>query len=301
MATLTLGWPSVNFAVEDAIIAVVNDELITLKDLRDYARSTYVSLVAEGIDDTQIQAIMKDMEIDGINKLIEDKLILSRANKAELAVREELIDARISEMALRYGSKQNLVNALIKSGATLTDLRNKIRDQMKIKFIVRHEVKSKVHINPQQVTDFYEQNKDKFSRGERANLESIFITYNDDKAVALTKAGEALKQINEGGNFEETAQKYSQAPSIGIIERGQLLPLIEDAIFGLDINEISSLVETDNGVYIFKLIAKSPARIANLEDVKEAIHESLSREEFKNALTLWLEKLKEEAYIEIKQ
>lgn len=301
MATLTLGWPSVNFAVEDAIIAVVNDELITLKDLRDYAHSTYISLVAEGIDDAQIQAIMKDMEIDGINKLIEDKLILSRANKAELAVREELIDARISEMELRYGSKKNLVNALIKSGATLTDLRNKIRDQMKIKFIVKHEVKSKVHINPQQVTDFYEQNKEKFSRGERANLESIFITYNDDKAAALTKAGEALKQIKEGGNFEETAQKYSQAPSIGIIERGQLLPLIEDAIFGLDVGEVSSLVETDNGVYIFKLIAKSPARIANLEDVKEAIHESLGREEFKNALTLWLKKLKEEAYIEIKQ
>ena len=150
----TLGWP-----VEDAIIAIVNDELITLKELKDYAQSTYVSLVAEGLSDAQIQGEMKDMEESGLNKLIEDKLILSKANLIGINVREGIIDERVNEVKERYDSEQLLIDALVKNGATMTDLRNKIRDQFKTKFIVDHEVKSKIYVNPQEVTNYYEQNK----------------------------------------------------------------------------------------------------------------------------------------------
>jgi len=298
---LTFSWPSVNFAVEDAIIAVVNDELITLKDLRDYAHSTYVSLVAEGVSDTQIQAIIKDMEINGIHKLIEDKLILSKAKEIGLTVREEIVDQRVAELGIKYGSKQNLVDALIKSGATVTDLRNKIRDQMKIKYIVDHQIKSKIHVNPQQVTDFYEQNKNRFNQQERVNLESIFMSYTaNNKAAVLAKAHEALRQIKKEGNFAETAEEYSEAPSVGIIERGQLLSIIEETVFSLKPDEVSSPIETDTGVYIFKLTERIPPGISSLESVRETIHELLYKKEFKKQLVLWLDKLKEDAYIEIK-
>jgi peptidyl-prolyl cis-trans isomerase SurA len=188
MVAFAFGRPSPGSAVEDAIIAVVNDELITLKDLKDYVRSTYVSLVAEGMDDTQLQAVMSDMEVNGINKLIEDKLILSKANKVGLVVREEIVDERVESIKRKYGSEQQLIGALIKNGATLTDLRNKIRDQMKIKYVIDHEVKSKVYVNPQEVTDFYEQNKGQFNMKDRVNLESVFIAYDDDKGAALVKA-----------------------------------------------------------------------------------------------------------------
>ncbi|MCK5180583.1 MAG: SurA N-terminal domain-containing protein, partial [Candidatus Omnitrophica bacterium] len=134
--TFTLGGLSLSFAVEDAIIAVVNDELITLKDLKDYAQSTYASLVAQGMSESQIQSIMRDLEENGINKIIEDRLILSSANETGLEVREELVDERIDALKEKYGSEKNLVNALVMTGATLTDLRNKVRDEMKIKFIV---------------------------------------------------------------------------------------------------------------------------------------------------------------------
>jgi len=252
--TLTLSWPSLSLAFEDAIIAVVNDELITLKDLKDYAKSTYVSLIAEGLSEEQLQAIMSDMETDGINKLIEDKLILSKANKIGLEVREALVDERIAEMKQKYGSEQNLMDALIKNGSTLTDLKTKIRDQMKIKFVIDREVRSKIYVNPQEVTEYYEKNKSQFNEDDRISLESIFIAYGDDKITALTEANKALKQIEEGKDFKEAAQEYSQAPSVGTIERGQLLPVIEEAVFNLELNDVSSLVEVDSGIYIFKLI-----------------------------------------------
>lgn len=291
---------SSSLAVEDAIIAVVNDELVTLKDLKDYAQSTYAGLVADGLREEQIQAVMNDLHENGINKLIEDRLILSSANKINLEVREKLVNERIDELKKKYGTQQNLVDALVRAGATLTDLKNKIRDEMKISFVIDHEVKSKIYINPQEVTDYYEMNKDTFGRKARVNLESIFIAYQDDRLAASAKANDALARIQGGEDFKDVANEFSEGPSVGVVEKGQLLPLIEETVFGLEIDEVSALVETDSGIYIFKLTGKTPAEVPSLDEVKETVRNLLYKEKFKERFLNWLGKLKSEAYIEIK-
>src|SRR3989338_4541213 len=123
-------------AAEDAIIAIVNDEVITLKDLQSYIRQTQASLVAEGVSPEQREVLMAELGTEGLNRLIEDKLILSRANAINISVRDKLVDERVAEVRQKYGSEHALVEALVKNGATLTDLRNKILEQLKIKFVV---------------------------------------------------------------------------------------------------------------------------------------------------------------------
>ncbi|MCK5179488.1 MAG: peptidyl-prolyl cis-trans isomerase, partial [Candidatus Omnitrophica bacterium] len=88
--------------------------------------------------------------------------------------------------------------------------------------------------------------------------------------------------------------------SVGIVEQSELLPLVEETVFNLDMNAVSSLVETESGIYIFKLIGEFPAEISSLGDVKGAVHDLIYKEKFKNLFVDWLEKLKNEAYIEIK-
>ena len=301
ICAITFAMPTSSWSVEDAIIAVVNDELITLKDLKDYAQSTYVSLVAEGLSDIQIQEVMKDMEVSGINKLIENKLILSKANIIGIDVREAIVDERVDEVKETYGSEQNLIDALVKNGATITDLRNKIRNQLKTQFIIDHEVRSKIYVNPQEVTHYYDQNQSQFSREDRINLESIFIAYSADKKAALIKTVEAFKDVVAKKDFNDCIKQYSDMPSVGIIERGQLLPVIEETVFNLKMNEISHLVEVESGIYIFKLIGQDPSQVAALEDVKDSIYNLLYQKKFKSEFTRWLESLKKDAYIEIKQ
>jgi len=289
------------FAYEDAIIAVVNEELITLKDLKDYIRQTYVSLVAEGVDDTQIRTLMQDLEVDGTNKLIEDKLILSKANKVGIIVRESLIDERIEKMRKKYGSEQDLVNALIKEGATITDLRNKIRNQLKIKFIVDHEVKSNIYVNPQEVTNYYDKHKSQFMDNDRVNLQSIFIAYNDDKPGALMKAVDVFKYAAAENDFNTLVEVFSNAPSVGIVERGQFLPELEKVVFDLKIGEISPMIELNNGIYIFKSIGKIDAQSSPLQAVKDKIYDKIFMDKFKGQFMTWLDGLKSDAYIEIKE
>ena len=289
------------YAIEDALIAIVNDELITLKDLKDYIHGTYISLVAEGIEEDQLTQIVRDLEINGLDKLIEDKLILSKANDVGLSIHEKAVEERVAQVKSRYASEDEFTEALINHGATLTDLKKKMRDQLKITYIIEHEVKSKIYVNPQEVTKFYETNPDIFKREERANLESIYIAFGDDKPAARKKAQEALDLLLQGTPFLEVAEKYSDTPSIGTIKRGEVRTEIEEAVFRLREDEISPLVEVDTGIYIFQLNRKIPAQIASLKEVKDSVYNLLYKKKFKEQFTQWLEKLKEDAYIEIKK
>ena len=290
-----------SYAVADAIIAVVNDELITLKELKDYVRSTYIGLVAEGMPDEQLKKVMKDLEINGINKLIEDKLILSKANEIGIIVRDELVDERLEGIKKRYPSEQAFMDSLIQNGASISDLRKKILNQLKIKFVIDHAIKSKIRVNPKAVTEYYENNKTDFIKPERVQLDSIYIAFKDNPQQARTQSEEAKHLLAEGKDFKEIAKLYSDTPSIGTVERGQVLPKIEKVIFSLKEGEISDVIEIkDTGIYIFKLIKKLPAEKASIEEVKDVISQRLHQKKFREDILFWIEKLKMDAYIEIK-
>ena len=288
-------------ALDDAIVAVINEDIITLKDLREYVRTIYLQLLAQGKTQDQIRSVMGSFEQDGLNRLIEDKLLLDQANKKGIQIRDKIITQKVDKIKKQYASELEFTDALASEGLTVTDLRNKISDQLKVKYLVEMEVEGKIFVNPQEVTRYYQTNIDQFKKPERVNLDSVFIAYGNDPSAARAKATEAWELLNKGRDFSEIAKAYSQSPSLGTIERGKLLPILEETIFNLKPGEASSPIEIDNGIYIFKVKAKIPAHTAKLIRVKADIYSHLFRDKFKERLQAWLNDLKKDAYIEIKQ
>lgn len=288
-------------ALEDAILAIVNDELITLRDLRDYVKATYAALIAEGQSQEQIDAAMLDLEINGLKKLIEDKLLLSKAKTMGLSVKDRIVDEKIDSLKKRYPSEQAFNDALVKNGATMTDVENKVRDQLKIAYVIENQIKSKIFVNPAEVTDFYSANIDKFMQKERIEVESIFIPFGEDKSTARKDIKIALIMIQNGSAFADVAEKYSSTSSLGTVERGQLLPEIEKTVFHLKEGEVSDIFEVDAGLYLFMVTKKYTANLAPLKDVEDIITKQIYNTKFRERFLTWLEELKEDAYIEIKQ
>ncbi|MBF0484019.1 MAG: peptidyl-prolyl cis-trans isomerase [Candidatus Omnitrophica bacterium] len=288
-------------AFDDAIVAVVNKELITLKDLKDYLHSTYVSLVADGVDPRQIDAIMKDLEVNGVEKMIEDKIILSYANNLKMEIRESAVDARVNQLKAQYTSEVDFMNDLVSNGATITDLRNKIRDQLKIKYIIDQEIRSKININPKEAEDFYLANKNEFKLKESFSLESIYVAFGSNKLAAHAKIATALEKIKKGDDFKKVAMDYSDTPSLGKVEKGQLRDDIEKKIASLKTDEVSDIFEVTTGYFIFKLLGHTPEKEATFEEVKNFVSEVVYRNKFKEKFDKWLSKLKSETYVEIKK
>lgn len=74
---------------------------------------------------------------------------------------------------------------------------------------------------------------------------------------AKVRAEAALREVNlEEESFESISAKYNEDDSTSMtFKRGEMEPEIEEAAFSLDKDEVSGLVETSRGFYIFKCIS----------------------------------------------
>ncbi len=285
----------------DAIIAIVNNDVITFKDLRQYISSVAGQLRVENKTSEEIQKIMMEYEQKGLDKLIEDKLILAAAIDKGIEVRDDTIDKRMQEIKDRYPSEDEFIKSLSVEGMTVSDLRQRITDQMKVKYEIDMEVRDKIVVNPEDVTDYYNKHLSDFNRMPSVNLQSIFVSFAKySKQEAQTRADEARSRLIAGEDYDKIFQKYSDASSIGEIERGQMIASVENVVFNLKVGEVSGTVSVQNGIYVFKAIGISPGRVQGLSEVKGQIYAKLLDDHFQTKFKEWVDKLRDKAYIEIK-
>ena len=292
---------NISFALNDTIVAIVDDEVITLKNLSDYLHSSYIQLRSEGKSEEEIEQLIGDMEQHGLERLIEDRLIVHAAKKKGLEIRPKIVDDKLDEIRKKYPTEKDFVNALMAEGLTVTDLRNKIIEQFQIQYIIEIEVRSKIFVNPQEVTQYYNEHMEEFKRPDRINLDSIFIKFKDNHDEAKQKAQEVYVKLKNSADFKEVAKEYSDTPSIGVVKKGDLLPQIEESVFKLNIAEFTQPLETENGIFIFKVLGKMPEETLSIDTVKHDITNKVFQTKFKERYLAWLNKLRKQAYVEVKE
>ena len=286
--------------VNDAIVAIVNNDVITLKDLKDYIGSIYRQLMVEHKSLQEIQETMAAYEEKGINQLIEDKLILAAANDKELQIRPEVADKRLKEIKDKYATEDEFLKVLNNQGVTITDLKNKLINQMKAHYIVDIEVKQKVFVNPQEVTKYYNEHADDFTRKAKYSLQSVYVSFDKGKQEARSRTAEARAKLASGEDFEKISKEYSELPSVGTMEEGQMVPAVEQVVFGLKIGEVSQPVEVEGGIYVFKVTGILPGRVETLKEVKDKVYNKLYDEQFQQKFKIWIDKLRQKNYVEIR-
>ncbi|MGA8271156.1 MAG: peptidylprolyl isomerase [Candidatus Sulfotelmatobacter sp.] len=126
-------------------------------------------------------------------------------------------------------------------------------------------------------------------------------------AAAEAKANDLLKQIRAGASFEDVAKKNSAGPSaaqggdLGVFKRGTLAKELEDKTFAMKAGEVTDVIRTKQGYVILKVTGHQMAGIPPLKDVEPRIQDALYMDKLQPALRAYLTKLREEAYIDIKE
>ncbi|MEI7999015.1 MAG: peptidyl-prolyl cis-trans isomerase [Candidatus Omnitrophota bacterium] len=292
--------PVLGAPLNDAIVAIVNSEVITLKDLKDYISGIYRQLKVEHKTPEEIQAVMISYEDKGINQLVEDKLILAAANEKGLEIRPEMVEKQLKGIKSRYPSEDEFLAALYAQGLTVTEFKNKILNQLKAKYMVDMEIKDKIFVNPEDVTRYYNDHKNEFESKSKYNLDSIFISFNKGKDLALKRITESRNKLSAGGDFNSISKEYTEAPSVGTLEQGQMVPAIEKEVFNLKVGDLSQPVQVEGGIYLFKVNGITSGRIESLQEVKEDIYNKIYEQQFQSKFKVWIDKLRNKAYVEIR-
>lgn len=174
---------------------------------------------------------------------------------------------------------------------------NSIPEKRKVKYVVLDYGKAEagVQITEADLRDYYDQHRDQYRQPEQAKVSHILIKTPlpgpdgkvDQKGVAEAeqRADDLLKQIKNGGNFEDLAKKYSEDPgsaknggSLGWISRGQTVPEFEKVAFSLPKGQISGVVKSSYGFHIIRVDDKHEAELKPLDAVKTEIEPLLKRQ-----------------------
>lgn len=279
---------------EDKIVAIVNREIITQKDLDDFMNFMYLQLSAK-YQGKELEDKMNGVKPDLLNRLIEDKLILEEAKKENIQVDEARVKAKISEIKSNYPSEAEFQDALVKQGLTQADIEKRIREQLLIFEIIDLQIRKKIIVSPKEVTDFYEEHKEEFVQPETRRVNSL-ITKNE------VLANKVISSLGQGADLDKISKEYSlELNDLGAVKKGQLVKEIEDVIFNMDVGSISQAIKVGDAYYIFKLGEILPLKKYNLVEVQEEIYYRLYELKMQEGLTQWLEDLRKKAYVEIKK
>lgn len=304
----------------DRVVAVVNDDVITLSELEKEGEPLYRDISAK-TPSASLADTLQDAREHVLDQLIEKRLVAQKAKAANLSVSDAEVDAAFEQMlAQNKVSKDGFLTRLKSEGVTETAYKEDLRGQILQGKLVNTDVRSKVVVTEEEILDYYDTHYTSQVSGEGYYLLQIGISWIDpqnpdasaevlrvNKLEAKEQAEKILAMARDGEDFKDLARKYSTMPSagdggdIGIFQLDEMAPYMREAVQSLKPGEVSDVIDTPEGYQFFKLINSEDGTIViktPLEEVKDQIRNSLYEERLKEAYGTWLEELKNQAYIQ---
>ncbi|MBM3254465.1 MAG: hypothetical protein FJZ16_09450 [Candidatus Omnitrophica bacterium] len=294
-------------AMVDRTIAVVNDEVITEGELNEILNPIYEQL-NETYRGDELEFYSEQARKEVLERLIEDRLILQEARRQKILVTSDDINQKLSELREKFSSDEEFEKSMAGSSMTMGRLKERIREQLMMARFFDKEICSKIVVNPQEITNYFRNNPDKFRNPQRVRVRNITTKFKNstERLSANRKIKEALSLLKQGKDFKEVARQYSEGTNaesggeLGLIKKGEMRDEIDRIIFNLKEGEISDIIETESAFNIFFVEEKIASHEKNLEEVKDQIQHILFQEKLKERFNEWVEKLKKDAYISIR-
>lgn len=172
---------------------------------------------------SEVEALAAKLSL--LNELIVQDMLLAKARELKVVLPDTEVDTAFNE-AKKNMSEQAFQDELKKRNLTPDDMREEIRRDLLSQKVIEREVTTKVTINDQDVTDFFNANKAQFNRPEDAyRIAQIVVTpvreaqidnRSGDDAItpqqAAAKAQMLMERLKAGVAFSDLAADYSEDP-----------------------------------------------------------------------------------------
>ncbi len=299
--------------VIDRIIAVVNDEVITLYEFNT-AFEPYLKNIENSYKGNDKEVLIKQTRAAFLQRLIDNMLIEQEAKKtgAGIIVKdEEVMDVIRDMLAKQKISMQDFVKNLAKEGNTLESVKKEIRMQMMRARLLRREIKSKVIVTDEEIGEYYDKHREDYEGKETVRIKQLLLLIppNADKTAIVKVKNEAMqlhKRIMDGESFDSLILKYSQGPAaaqggdVGYVGRGTIIPEVEKVAFSLPLRRISNVIESSVGFHIIQVVDKKGAGLKPITDVREEIKTKIEDEKLDKKYDEWIASVRARSHIEIK-
>jgi len=292
--------------VVEEIVAVVNDDIITLSQFREYHDSVY-DMLRQQYQGEELDKQYEKTRTELLNTMITDILLLQAAKEKEFNVTEQLKSAIANiKQENNIDTDEQFRAALQRQGIDYDKFVKQIEDNLMRQAIVLSEVDRAIVIDEAEVVRYHREHPEEFIEPEAYKLRGIYLGSEGGTPDELAARRRAISdRLTPGADFAALAGELSDSPlkenkgDLGMIEKGHLDKTLEQAVETLKPGEVSAWVQAKNGWYLLKLEEKRDSRPKTFEEVKEAVEEKLFLEQRAKKIDEYLKRLKEKSYIKI--
>ena len=257
------GFAHAEFVV-DHVVAVVNDEAITAKELQNR-----MTLVEKRLEAARVPLPPDDLfQRQVLEQMILEKVQVQYAQKTGLELTDEEVEDALRTLAGQNGmSVAQFKASLEKEGVNFATFRETLQNELLITRLRQREINRKITVSDTEIQHFL-QNVEarKNSTAPKAyQLAHIYIEVPEGATPEqLKKAQQKIVEIENalksGRDFSELAVSYSNAQTalsggmLGWKSAAELPEVFVDALDKLQPGMVTAPIQTPNGFHILKLL-----------------------------------------------
>lgn len=276
--------------------AKVNGRPITRSQLAEYAGE--LARKEKQVDLPQERLLA--LEMQALDELIIEELILQQAEERGLTVDDGEVESRLAQIKAEAfdNDDKKLDQALQNQGITLEEAKNRLGKSILAAKLHDQVVEAAADVSDQEIEEYFHDNQEMFSQPERRHLRHLLAASESDarSAKARLEAGTDPALVTAETSLDVNTK--GKGGDLGWMAQGVAAPAFDKVAFSLASGVWSEPVQTPSGWNIIRVEEIKPGGIPGLEEVKEAVRESLVTQLVDEAWTSWLDEIRREADIE---
>lgn len=252
------------------IVAVVNEDVVTEKELNDAIRTATSRLQSQGIQLPNDPQALRNQVLETI---ITKRIQLHHAKEVGLSVNDNEIDETINRIADENKlSLSQFTDALEREGISFSKFRNEIRDEMIISRLRDREIKTQVNVTDGEIDNFLRTQDTSSIGSNEYRLAHILILVSENMNGAQIqqkkeRADLAHAKLKEGSDFSKIAAEFSDAADAaqgGVVEwrpASQLGPQFSELLGTMQPGDLTQIIQSPSGFHIFKLLDRRAVEV----------------------------------------
>jgi parvulin-like peptidyl-prolyl isomerase len=293
--------------VVEEIVAIVNDDIITLSQYKQQYEIQIQQLKAQNLPAEQYDKQLKLLRSELLNAIITETLVLQQAKEKNLNVAEELKNNLAAiKKENNFTSDEDLRRAVQQQGISYEQWLKQYEESLLKQMLMVSEVYRSIVLDESEVVQYYKQHLQEFTVPTEYKLRAVYLAPEGrtPEAVAALKA-EIDAKLKAGEAFADVAGTLSDPPmkeakgDLGAFKRGELDQTLEEAVDKLKAGEVSSWVESKNGFYLLKVEERKESYLRAFDDCRSEIQEKLLAGKRQKKTDEYIASLREKSYIKI--
>jgi peptidyl-prolyl cis-trans isomerase SurA len=245
----------------DRIVAVVNEEVVTAKELQLRLAVAEQQLKRQNIALPAREVLQRQV----LERIIIDRAQVQLARETGVRVDDATVNATVARIAEQNRLALPQFRARLESeGVSFARFREDVRDDIIMTRLRDREVDSRIQITEAEVENFLAEQAGVEAGAIEYNIAQILLRVPDnagtDRIEVLRKQAEDLAaQARTGADFARLAASYSAAPEalkggeLGWRSAERLPTLFVDAVKNLKPGQIAPIVRSPGGFHVLKL------------------------------------------------